>query len=367
MDGSSTSDTTGSAALLTSGKPAFESDGSSTSPKPRAAWVAGKFAKLLPRPGEGKPTSAAGRLGRTLTEGKSAAGRTLPPILGKSSSMLAGEGARAAFAVARGGAALRAAGEGKSKSKSSGAGAAEIAAGAGGAGIGRSSNARGATGAGKSSNGGGASAAGKSASGSLAIGARGGFGALAAVGGRPAAGRSKSLNAPGADTSGALGAAAGARRAGIGGGLPIVGAAGATPSIVPFKLASRRGGTWIGAGPGAAVPAAGATPTIVPLRFGCGAPAAGATPTIVPFRSARGAGAESAGGGADSPKSTPSAPPSTGLGPVLRASPGGSTLKDVPHLGQRILRPLEGMRRSSTWYGALQPGHSTLNITDALS
>jgi len=70
---------------------------------------------------------------------------------------------------------------------------------------------------------------------------------------------------------------------------------------------------------------------------------AGAMPSIVPFI---GSGGATAGGGAESP--SPSTPPNKGLGPVRRASPGGSTLKDVPHFGQRILSPLDGIRRSST-------------------
>ena len=60
-----------------------------------------------------------------------------------------------------------------------------------------------------------------------------------------------------------------------------------------------------------------------------------------------GSGGAMAGGGADSVK--PSTPPSTGFGPVRRASAGGSTLKEVPHLGQRIFSPLDGILRSSTW------------------
>jgi hypothetical protein len=71
---------------------------------------------------------------------------------------------------------------------------------------------------------------------------------------------------------------------------------------------------------------------------------AGATPSIVPLL---GSGGAIAGGGADSPR--PSAPPNTGLGPVRRVSEGGSTLKEVPHFGQRILSPLDGILRSSTW------------------
>jgi hypothetical protein len=71
---------------------------------------------------------------------------------------------------------------------------------------------------------------------------------------------------------------------------------------------------------------------------------AGATPSMVPFM---GSGGATAGGGADSPN--PKTPPSTGLGPVRRASPGGSTLNEVPHFGQRILSPLDGILRSSTW------------------
>lgn len=87
--------------------------------------------------------------------------------------------------------------------------------------------------------------------------------------------------------------------------------------------------------------AAGATPSMVPfIAF----ERAGATPSMVPFI---GSGAAT-GGGADSP--TPNTlPPSTGLGPVRRGSPGGSTLNEVPHFGQRILSPLDGILRSSTW------------------
>jgi len=70
---------------------------------------------------------------------------------------------------------------------------------------------------------------------------------------------------------------------------------------------------------------------------------AGATPIIVPLF---GSGDATAGGGPESPR--PKTPPSTGLGPVLRASVGGSTLNEVPHFGQRILSPLDGILRSST-------------------
>lgn len=70
----------------------------------------------------------------------------------------------------------------------------------------------------------------------------------------------------------------------------------------------------------------------------------GATPSIVPFMDSGGA---MAGGGDES--LTPSTPPSTGVGPVRRVSEGGSTLNDVPHFGQRILSPLDGILRSSTW------------------
>jgi hypothetical protein len=95
-----------------------------------------------------------------------------------------------------------------------------------------------------------------------------------------------------------------------------------------------------GAGAPSAAAAAGATPSIVPFMA---AGRAGATPSIVPFI---GSGAAT-GGGADSP--TPSTLPlNTGLGPVRRGSPGGSTLKEVPHFGQRILSPLDGILRSST-------------------
>jgi len=65
----------------------------------------------------------------------------------------------------------------------------------------------------------------------------------------------------------------------------------------------------------------------------------GATPTIVPLL---GSDIAIAGGGAESPK------PSTGLGPVRRASAGWSTRNEVPHFGQRILSPLDGILRSST-------------------
>ena len=89
--------------------------------------------------------------------------------------------------------------------------------------------------------------------------------------------------------------------------------------------------------------------------------AEGATPTIV--RAARFCARGTAGAGSPgSDVDPPSAPPSTGLGPVRRASSGASTWKDVPHFGQRIFRPDAGTRLSSTWYGALHPGHSTLNM-----
>src|SRR5690606_8382481 len=95
---------------------------------------------------------------------------------------------------------------------------------------------------------------------------------------------------------------------------------------------------------------------------GCGA--LGASPPAVAMR---GAGTPSmvppARRGAEPPlpeAPAPSAAPSTAL--VFAAASAGLTLNDVLHLGQRILRPVAGTRRSSTWYGARQPGHSTLNI-----
>ena len=42
------------------------------------------------------------------------------------------------------------------------------------------------------------------------------------------------------------------------------------------------------------------------------------------------------------------------------------TIKVVPHLGHRILSPAGGTRRSSTWYGDLQPSHSTLSMALAV-
>jgi hypothetical protein len=38
------------------------------------------------------------------------------------------------------------------------------------------------------------------------------------------------------------------------------------------------------------------------------------------------------------------------------------TKNECPHFGHRILRPADGTRRSSIWYGALQDSHSTLSI-----
>lgn len=75
--------------------------------------------------------------------------------------------------------------------------------------------------------------------------------------------------------------------------------------------------------------------------------ASGATPVIVRFRSAARFGGAGGGGTVSAP--IPKTAPKTGLGPVRWASVGASTLNDVPHFGQRILSPLGGMRRSSTW------------------
>ncbi len=44
------------------------------------------------------------------------------------------------------------------------------------------------------------------------------------------------------------------------------------------------------------------------------------------------------------------------------AVPDAVTKNECPHFGQRILSPVAGTRRSSTWYGALQASHSTLSI-----
>jgi hypothetical protein len=51
------------------------------------------------------------------------------------------------------------------------------------------------------------------------------------------------------------------------------------------------------------------------------------------------------------------------MGNAASASPSGlRTRKLAPHLGQRILSPDAGTRRSSISYGALHPSHSTLNM-----
>jgi hypothetical protein len=77
----------------------------------------------------------------------------------------------------------------------------------------------------------------------------------------------------------------------------------------------------------------------------------GATPIIVPFIAgfflgSGGAAGASAGVESDPPNTAPS----TGAGDVSRGSDGGgSTWKLEPHLGQRILSPFGGTRRSSTW------------------
>jgi hypothetical protein len=77
----------------------------------------------------------------------------------------------------------------------------------------------------------------------------------------------------------------------------------------------------------------------------------GATPIIVPRMGGFFLGIGGAAGGwvpTGSPK--PRAAPRAGAGDVSRGSEaGGSTWKLEPHLGQRILSPLAGTRRSSTW------------------
>ncbi len=78
-----------------------------------------------------------------------------------------------------------------------------------------------------------------------------------------------------------------------------------------------------------------------------GAPLGLATPSIVALRSGGRPGLGSAAGA--SGLGMDGGAPSTGLGPVARGSRGGSTWNDVPHLGHRILRPLDGTRLSSTW------------------
>jgi len=52
-------------------------------------------------------------------------------------------------------------------------------------------------------------------------------------------------------------------------------------------------------------------------------------------------------------------------GAALTATPfdGLVTMKVCVHFGQRIFSPLSGIRRSSTWYGALHDSHATFNMT----
>jgi hypothetical protein len=158
-------------------------------------------------------------------------------------------------------------------------------------------------------------AAGRGTGGRPGTGGRAGAAAASGAGmvGAACASGAGTVGAVTASGAGTVGATGGGAAAAAGGGAAAAGnavaAAGATPSMVPFIAAER----W------------------------------GATPSMVPFI---GSGGAMAGGAVDSPR--PRTPPSTGLGPVRRASPGGSTLKEVPHFGQRILSPLDGILRSST-------------------
>ena len=109
-----------------------------------------------------------------------------------------------------------------------------------------------------------------------------------------------------------------------------------------------------------------------------GAPAGATTGSPASSSSLGGGAARGGGGGAARPaKGLPM--PSTvrldaserrdggGGGALLGgAGPAASPLRTtnvVPHLGQRILRPPGGTRRSSTRYGARHPSHSTFSMT----
>ena len=107
---------------------------------------------------------------------------------------------------------------------------------------------------------------------------------------------------------------------------------GAIPRAVRFTVRAGRGGDpgRGGAGRGGAAAPGEPSPCAPPP------PIPGATPTIVALCTRRGgSGAPTAGAvtieGARAP------------------GDGGSTLNDVPHLGQRMLSPPDGTRRSSTW------------------
>lgn len=98
-----------------------------------------------------------------------------------------------------------------------------------------------------------------------------------------------------------------------------------------------------------------ASPAVI---FGAEGLRAGATPVTVPANDLL-AAAVGAAVGAWAKADGEGAGPDEVTGAMAW---GRLTVKLVPHFGQRIPSPVAGTRRSSTWYGAWQPGHSTLNM-----
>jgi hypothetical protein len=276
-----------------------------------AAPTAGRFAWLRETEGRSIPPRCGAVAGNPVTPLA-----TGPPTTGRSSSMPVeapnGEGdGEASGAVARG--------EGRPGRSASGARPT----------AGRSRSSDGGTGAGPGG-----------AAGTPRPGATDGRSMLPAGAREATAGRSADAPALGGLPGGAAGAAPGRGTGGRPGTAGRGGAAGACGcGDCGCGDCGDCGCGCVAAATAAA--AAGATPSMVPFMAD---ERAGATPSIVPFCRSGGA---TAGGGADSP--TPSTPPKTGFGPVRRSSEGGSTLNEVPHFGQRIFSPLDGILRSSTW------------------
>jgi hypothetical protein len=154
----------------------------------------------------------------------------------------------------------------------------------------------------------------------------------------------------------ALAATGGAGGGAFGGGgaagffATVAGRPGATTGRSPSSSEPSAAGKSEGTGARAAV--AGGAGEGAGGGGGAGAAVAGATPSIV-FAAARipsgfvgwftGPGFAAGGGGG--------APP-----------PGLATTNECPHFGQRIFKPVAGIRRSSIWYGALHDSHSTFSI-----
>jgi hypothetical protein len=185
--------------------------------------------------------------------------------------------------------------------------------------------------------------------------------------------------------------------AGAANGVPVAPSAGnptaglgrsISPNAAAGAGAGAGGGAGTGAGGGAGAAAAFPSPSMVDFMTGFGGGGGfrgGGGATRVAGRSSsetasagaaagagRGAGRGATGAGTSAISGAPRdfvrrSAGWAGFAPATAGSsaPGACTKKLVPHFGHRILRPVGGTRRSSTWYGALHPSHSTLNMGPA--